>query len=87
MEDKLKKLFDYQRFERNERLEKLISETESRYAKDLSDEELTYVNAAGEVEPGGLPGSHDSGTYDIKFDKDSARSILDGINKKINGGK
>ena len=48
MEKKLKKLFDYQRFERNERLEKLISETESRYAKNLSDDDLSFVNAAGE---------------------------------------
>ena len=50
MDRKLKMLFDYQRFEKNQRLEELIRETESRYAKDLSDEELGYVNAAGEVE-------------------------------------
>ena len=48
MEDKLKKLFDYQCFERNEKLEKLIGEAESRFARELSDEELTYVNAAGD---------------------------------------
>ena len=48
MEKKLKKLFDYQRFEQNDKLEKLIRETESRYAKGLSDDDLFLVNAAGE---------------------------------------
>lgn len=49
MEKKLKRLFDYQRFERNEHLEKLISKTESR-ARELSDEDLSFVNAAGATE-------------------------------------
>ena len=77
MDKILKKLFDYQRFERNKRLEKLISETESRYARDLSDEELAYVNAAGGPEAvqirggstpqkkeqiGGITGRNDNGT-------------------------
>ena len=48
MENKLKKLFDYQQFEKNEKLEKLIRETESRYAAELSDDDLSLVNAAGE---------------------------------------
>ena len=48
MENKLKKLFDYQRFEKNEKLEKLIQETENGYAAELSDEDLSFVNAAGE---------------------------------------
>lgn len=48
MENKLRKIFDYQRFEGNGRLEKLISETESRYANALSDDDLAFVNAAGE---------------------------------------
>ena len=46
MEKKLKKLFDYQRFEQNAKLEKLIQETESRYAKELSEEDLSLVFAA-----------------------------------------
>ncbi|MBQ0037200.1 MAG: hypothetical protein KBS74_00850 [Clostridiales bacterium] len=50
MENKLKKLFDYQRFEKNEKLEKLIQETEIRYAVELSDDDLSLVNAAGEPE-------------------------------------
>lgn len=49
MEKKLKKLFDYQRFEQNKKLEKLIYETESRYASRLSDDDLSFVNAAGEL--------------------------------------
>lgn len=66
MEKKLKKLFDYQRFEKNERLEKLIRETESRYAKELSDDDLSLVNAAGEtgVNIGGLTGDF-TGNYTI----------------------
>ena len=48
MEKKLKKLFDYQRFEKNEKLEKLIRDTESRYATELSDDDLSLVSAAGE---------------------------------------
>lgn len=49
MENKLKKLFDYQSFEKNEHLAKIISQTENRYyARELSDEELSFVNAAGE---------------------------------------
>lgn len=50
MENKLKKLFDYQHFENNSRLAELISETENRYAAELSDDELFMVSAAGEVE-------------------------------------
>ena len=49
MEKKLKKLFDYQRFEQNAKLEKLIQETESRYEKELSEEDLSLVSAAGEI--------------------------------------
>lgn len=49
MEKKLKKLFDYQRFEKNPRLEALIQETESRYSAELSDDDLLMVAAAGEA--------------------------------------
>lgn len=53
MENKLKKLFDYQRFEKKEKLEKLIDEAESRYSAELSDDDLSLVNAAGETGNGG----------------------------------
>ncbi len=48
MENKLKSIFEYQRFENNGRLARMIAETEERYlATELSDEELFFVNAAG----------------------------------------
>ena len=50
MEKKLKKLFDYQKFEKNPRLQKLIGESEARLeAAELSDESLEKVSAAGEL--------------------------------------
>lgn len=45
---KLTALFDYQRFERNERLQAMIEETENRRLNALSDNELEWVSAAGE---------------------------------------
>ena len=49
MEKKLKKLFDYQKFEKNPRLQKLIGESEARLeAAELSDDSLEKVSAAGE---------------------------------------
>lgn len=50
MEKKLKRLFDYQNFQKNARLAAMISEAEDRYGKAISDDELTCVNAAGEPE-------------------------------------
>ena len=61
MENKLKILFDYQRFEKNEKLEKLINETESRYAAGLSDDDLSFVNAAGEINRGNIKADPGSG--------------------------
>lgn len=50
MENKMKKLFEYQRFENNARLAKLINETESRYATALDDDDLDIVAAAGVID-------------------------------------
>lgn len=48
MENKLKSLFEYQRFEKNAHLQNLIDETLNRYdAVELSEDDLDYVNAAG----------------------------------------
>lgn len=47
MEKKLKSLFDFQKFEGNDELAKMIAETEGRFKKALSDEELFMVSAAG----------------------------------------
>lgn len=49
MENKLIKLFEYQKFEQNERLAKLIAETEARQAAEISDDDLEMVAAAGEI--------------------------------------
>ena len=48
MEEKLKKLFDYQRFERNPQIARFIMEAENRKAVALSDDDLDMVAAAGE---------------------------------------
>ena len=50
MDKTLSRLFDYQKFENNARLAKMIAETEARYdgIDALSDEDLTNVSAAGE---------------------------------------
>lgn len=47
MEKMLNMLFDYQRFENNPRIAKMIGEAESRYSRALSDDELSFLNAAG----------------------------------------
>ena len=45
---KLTALFDYQRCERNKRLQALIDDTERRCLCSLSDDDLEWVSAAGE---------------------------------------
>lgn len=45
---KLTALFDYQRFERNKRLQALIEDTENRCMNALSDDDLEWISAAGE---------------------------------------
>lgn len=50
MEKKLSQLFDYQRFDPSSRLADLIRKTESRQKRELSDDELLYVNAAGDTD-------------------------------------
>ena len=46
--EKLTALFDYQRFERNKRLQALFEDTERRCLCSLSDDDLEWVSAAGE---------------------------------------
>lgn len=46
----LKQLFDSQRFYRNRRLQVLIEDSENRYSNLLSDDDLSFVNAAGETD-------------------------------------
>lgn len=47
MENKLRRVFDYQKFTSNRRLGAMIAETERRY-QALRDEDLFLVSAAGE---------------------------------------
>ncbi|RKM58795.1 hypothetical protein D6855_11580 [Butyrivibrio sp. CB08] len=53
MEKKLSRLFDYQKYEPNDKLASIIKDVESRYSDDiqvLSDDELGMLNAAGVVD-------------------------------------
>lgn len=49
MENRLKALFDYQKFENNESLNALIMETQARLGTELSDDALSMVSAAGDI--------------------------------------
>lgn len=50
MEKMIKAIFDLEHFEQNEKLERLIRETESRYSynNEISDDDLEFVCAAGD---------------------------------------
>jgi hypothetical protein len=47
MDNVIKSLFDYHKFEGNSRLSSMISEVEGRYGVSLNDADLEFVNAAG----------------------------------------
>ncbi len=48
MENKLKAMFDFQKFDGNADLQSVINSTHSRYsARELSLDEMEWVNAAG----------------------------------------
>lgn len=49
MNDRLRELFDYQRFAGNKRLAALIERAEGVQSESLSDDDLEYVNAAGDI--------------------------------------
>ncbi|MCR5404969.1 MAG: hypothetical protein K6E91_14290 [Butyrivibrio sp.] len=53
MESKLARMFDYQKYESNSRLDRIIRDVESRYSDGMevmSDDELGMLNAAGTTE-------------------------------------
>lgn len=50
VEKKLTKLFDFQRFSGNDRLNAIIAGVEERYAGALADDDLELVSAAGDDE-------------------------------------
>ncbi|MCQ2081227.1 MAG: hypothetical protein MJZ11_06170 [Lachnospiraceae bacterium] len=48
MDEKLKQLFDFQKFENNAKLSKIIKETEDRYdVEELDEDDLLNISAAG----------------------------------------
>lgn len=49
MDEKLKKLFDYQKFENNKRLGAIISKSQDRLSASLEDDDLDIVYAAGDI--------------------------------------
>lgn len=53
MESKLSRLFDFQKYDSNPKLDKVISSVENRYPEDLkllSEDFLGQLNAAGSVD-------------------------------------
>lgn len=53
MEEKLVRLLDYQRFQKNSRLEELLRDLDDRYGEELPEDSLSMVGAAGEAWPAG----------------------------------
>jgi len=49
MDSKLKALFDFQHFQEDPRLKRVIQSAESHCSQELSDDELLLVSAAGEA--------------------------------------
>ena len=49
MKRKLTKLFDLQKFHNNEKLAAVIAETHARYNKEISEDDLISINAAGDA--------------------------------------
>ncbi len=49
MENKLKLLLDYNLFAPNDRIAKMVQETEAKYINMLSDDDLVNINAAGDI--------------------------------------
>ena len=52
MEKKVSRLFDFQHFAQNSKMNSIIQDVESRYANALTDDDLALVSAAGEDQPG-----------------------------------
>ncbi len=53
MDSKLARLFDYQKYSPNSKLDSIIKDVESRHKTDirlLSDDELGMLNAAGNID-------------------------------------
>ncbi len=48
--DKLERMFDFQKYEKNAHLQSIIDDSMSRYVQELSDDMLEEVSAAGTPE-------------------------------------
>lgn len=59
MKRTLKNIFDYQRFSPNANLSTIIEQTENKY-KAIEDDDLLFVNAAGEVNSNLMKKDNDS---------------------------
>lgn len=49
MKNIVKSLFDFQKFAANKNLAQMIEKTQLKYSKELSDDDLLFVNAAGDA--------------------------------------
>ncbi len=49
MKNIVKNLFDFQKFAANKNLAQMIEKTQLKYSKELSDDDLLFVNAAGDA--------------------------------------
>lgn len=49
MENRLRKMFLFQEFMQDEKLKEIIDDVEKRYDDKLTDDELSFVSAAGGV--------------------------------------
>ncbi len=58
-EQVLRKLFDFQKFIQNPKLDEIIKDTRSHFSVSLSEDELAYVNAAGVPDMMNLPDRKD----------------------------
>jgi len=68
VEQKLKKLFDYQKFQRNSRLDAMLAAAEGRCA-EVDDEALEVVSAAGDdslIEHGIVEGVDPVGAFMVE---------------------
>ena len=50
MENRLRKIFEYQRFANSGRLAEIIEDTEMKYGRAIEDEALETVAAAGDID-------------------------------------
>jgi len=50
MSDKLERMLDYEKFSKNDKIEKMVGDLDERYGKQLNEDDLEHVAAAGNPE-------------------------------------